>query len=149
VSAVQWRAVVDLAADGLRITPWRGVVLPHFGPDDAGATLSELSALGFVTAAAGPWAGATACTGRPGCARALTDVRGAAPTVLSAAPPGAAGLPVHFSGCARRCGHPSTPHVEVVASDAGYRVGRSGENGTVEPPERIPDAVQAARRPHP
>lgn len=146
VSAVQWRAVVELAADGLRITPWRGIVLPHVGSDHAGAALSELGAAGFVTTAAGPWAGATACTGRPGCARSLSDVRGDAITILSAAPPGAAGLPVHVSGCTRRCGHPNTPHVEAVATDTGYRVGQFGQSSTSLAAEQIPDAVTALRR---
>jgi len=31
-------------------------------------------------------------------------------------------LPVHWSGCERRCGKPTTPFVDVLATEDGYRV---------------------------
>ncbi|MGW7689886.1 nitrite reductase [Streptomyces asiaticus] len=79
VSAAQWRLLTGLAsrsgADELRMTPWRGVVLPGFAPDDARGALSELSDAGLVTTPGSPWLGVGACTGRPGCAKSLADVR--------------------------------------------------------------------------
>ncbi|GAA1673354.1 hypothetical protein GCM10009680_11360 [Streptomyces yatensis] len=79
VSAAQWRLLAGLAsrsgAAELRMTPWRGVVLPGFAPDDTRGALSELSDAGLVTTPDSPWLGVGACTGRPGCAKSLADVR--------------------------------------------------------------------------
>ncbi|MEO6083149.1 MAG: hypothetical protein ABIQ18_08580, partial [Umezawaea sp.] len=57
-----------LAALGtpVRLTPWRSLVLPGT-PDLAG--------LGLITDPDSAWHGVTACTGRPGCAKSLADVR--------------------------------------------------------------------------
>ena len=77
----------------------------------------------------------SACTGRPGCASALADVRADA----LAGVPSSAGLPVHWSGCARRCGRPAGSVVDVIAAEDGYRVLRGGE------PERSGLAAPAAR----
>ncbi|WP_425288413.1 precorrin-3B synthase [Streptomyces melanosporofaciens] len=79
VSAAQWRLLAGLAsrsgAAELRMTPWRGVLLPGFAPDDTRGALSELSDAGLVTTPDSPWLGVGACTGRPGCAKSLADVR--------------------------------------------------------------------------
>jgi len=61
-----------------------------------------------------PLARVTACTGRPGCGKALADVRAEAGPV-----PGTS-LPVHWSGCERRCGRPRGSVVDVVATGNGY-----------------------------
>jgi precorrin-3B synthase len=116
LTAEQLRA---LAATGgeVRLTPWRGAVVTGF-PDRTAAArrLRALGAYGLITDPGSPWAGVGACTGRPGCAKSLADVR------ADATPGRASGLPVHFSGCARRCGHPQGPHgtwVDVVATGEG------------------------------
>ncbi|MET9376022.1 cobalamin biosynthesis protein CobG [Streptomyces sp. NPDC002992] len=116
LTAEQLRA---LAATGgeVRLTPWRGAVVTGF-PDRTAAArrLRALDAYGLITDPDSPWAGVGACTGRPGCAKSLADVR------ADATPGRASGLPVHFSGCARRCGHPQGPHgtwVDVVATGEG------------------------------
>ncbi|MCQ8188529.1 nitrite reductase [Streptomyces rugosispiralis] len=79
VTAAQWRLLAGLAsrdgADELRMTPWRGVVLPGFAPGDTRGALAELSDAGLVTTPDSPWLGVGACTGRPGCAKSLADVR--------------------------------------------------------------------------
>ncbi|MGW5847173.1 cobalamin biosynthesis protein CobG [Streptomyces sp. NPDC055254] len=122
LSTAQWRALVevaDRAGGGMRITPWRTVVVPNAPvppPLDAPA---RLRAAGLVVDPDSPWQGVTACTGRPGCAKALADVRADARAVVQAA---RGPLPVHWSGCERRCGHPrGTAWVDVVAtgSDQG------------------------------
>ncbi|MEU7281818.1 cobalamin biosynthesis protein CobG [Streptomyces sp. NPDC045431] len=112
VTTAQFRAL--LPAEEVRVTPWRGFVLPGL-PDRAAAEerLRALDGAGFLTRADSPWAGVTACTGRPGCAKALADVRADARPVDG-------GLPVHWSGCARRCGHPQgVAWVDVVATAEG------------------------------
>ncbi|MFC7615842.1 hypothetical protein ACFQV2_22480 [Actinokineospora soli] len=87
---------VDVLAEApyVVITPWRGVVVPS-GDADA------LASVGLLVDPGAPGIGVTACTGRPGCAKSLADVRAAALRVDRP------GRPVHFAGCARRCGRPA------------------------------------------
>ncbi|WP_234332598.1 precorrin-3B synthase [Streptomyces sp. NRRL S-87] len=142
LSTAQWRTLLAVAEEGageLRLTPWRSVVLPD-APADASA---RLAAAGLVVAPGSPWETVTACTGRPGCAKSHADVRADARAVAERA---AGPLPVHWSGCARRCGHPrGTAWVDVVATPDGY---------TVTPPAPGPRAVRddlapyADRDPH-
>ncbi|WP_232792423.1 hypothetical protein [Actinacidiphila yeochonensis] len=83
----QWRALADAAsrtpAGELRLTPWRGAVVPAVPADRAPAELAVLAAAGLVTDESSPWAGVGACTGRPGCAKALADVRADAATTVA------------------------------------------------------------------
>ncbi|MEV7190515.1 cobalamin biosynthesis protein CobG [Streptomyces sp. NPDC093510] len=131
VSAAQWRALLPLPADELRVTPWRGFVLPGFADGTAaGERLDALADAGFVTDPGSPWLGVGACTGRPGCAKSLADVRadavpGEVPGTAPGTVPGTGGLPVHWSGCERRCGHPHGDWVDVLATgDGRYEVTR-------------------------
>ncbi|MER7517117.1 cobalamin biosynthesis protein CobG [Streptomyces sp. NPDC126499] len=99
------------------------------------ARLRRLAALGLVTSPAAPLAGVSACTGRPGCGKALADVRADA----GRAPGG--GLPVHYSGCERRCGHPHGAWVDVLAvGDGDYLV-----DGAPIPRTSLTEAVATAR----
>ncbi|MCX5388196.1 cobalamin biosynthesis protein CobG [Streptomyces sp. NBC_00083] len=111
VTAGQLRALPGPGGE-VRITPWRGFVVPGFDGPGARARLRALDDAGFTTRPDAPWAGVGACTGRPGCAKALADVR-------RDALPGAGGLPVHWSGCERRCGHPHGDWVDVTATAEG------------------------------
>ncbi len=146
-AAPQWRLLAETAARGtgeLRLTPWRGVVLP-------GASAAEAPALagaGLITDPGSPWHGASACTGLPGCAKSLADVRHDAARALTAQPPSAAPtLPVHWSGCARRCGHPGGDRwVDVLATGDGYQVTVAGTHRADLPgSQQISAAVAAAR----
>ncbi|MEV0676287.1 hypothetical protein AB0I60_07145 [Actinosynnema sp. NPDC050436] len=94
-----------LAGTPVRVTPWRSLVLP------AGADAS-----GLFTDPASPWHGVTACAGRPGCAKSLTDVRADVVRWINTPHRGR----VHWSGCARRCGRPPGDVVEFVATGDGY-----------------------------
>ncbi|MER7107084.1 cobalamin biosynthesis protein CobG [Streptomyces sp. NPDC000229] len=111
VTSAQFRAL--LPAEEVRVTPWRGFVLPRFA-DRASAEerLRALGEAGFLTRTDSPWIGVTACTGRPGCAKSLSDVR-------ADARPREGALPVHWSGCARRCGHPQGTWTDMVATAEG------------------------------
>ncbi|MFF4158660.1 precorrin-3B synthase [Streptomyces sp. NPDC001678] len=157
-SAAQWRLLTRTAGqdgDGeLRVTPWRGVVVPGLTAPVAAARLAALADAGLITSAASPWHGAGACTGRPGCVKSLADVRADATASLRAARPGGPGaLPVYWSGCERRCGHPGGRWVDVLATGDGYRVAvrRETEDETVAMTTAagLTDAVTAARDPHP
>ncbi|MDD9379654.1 cobalamin biosynthesis protein CobG [Streptomyces sp. ZAF1911] len=163
LTAEQWRLLVRVADDGgLRITPWRSIVLPRASTRRPVDGYAQLEAAGLSVAPDGPWESVTACTGRPGCAKALSDVRAdaravvaadhAAPTDLAApadhtapadhaAPAGPAGAPVHWSGCERRCGHPrGTAWVDLVATPDGYRL-----DGRPVPSHELAQAVADAR----
>ncbi|MEV6792259.1 precorrin-3B synthase [Streptomyces sp. NPDC051320] len=151
LTSAQWRLLATVAtqlgADELRVTPWRGVVLPGLPTAGAPGVLSELAEAGLITDTASPWWGVGACTGLPGCAKSLTDVRAEAAATAAA---GHGGLPVYWSGCARRCGHPpGTAWVDVVAAASdGYDVFGPGATGRRSvPTAEIADAVAAARTP--
>jgi precorrin-3B synthase len=137
-TAEQWRLLASAAVEGLRLTPWRGAVLP--GASDA--WLPRLAEAGFLTDPGSPWRRATACTGLPGCAKSLADVRSEAAQALEALP---AGRPVHWSGCERRCGHPSGEWIDVLATGQGYRVTAAGTSVDVST-EQMAAAVADARR---
>lgn len=180
LSLVQWRLLVSAARAGqgtVRMTPWRGVVVPGLPTQRAGHWLDTLAEAGFITDAGSAWYGAGACTGRPGCAKSLADVRADAATVLTAAARPTAGrpqaggpplgdgardapdgppaqhaprsapadqppagrrrprpLPVYWSGCERRCGHPQGRWVDVLAGADGYRVTVVGTERTAARP---------------
>ncbi|MER8098943.1 cobalamin biosynthesis protein CobG [Kitasatospora sp. NPDC094016] len=158
--AAQWRELAGACAGEIRLTPWRGAVLPGAPAD----RLPALAAAGFRTAPGSPWERATACTGLPGCAKSRTDVRADAARALDAAcaldaavagslpvvglP--TAGLPVHWSGCERRCGHPAGRWVDVLATGQGYRVtvnGPAAAGAAVDVTnEEMAEAVAEARR---
>ncbi|MGA5217766.1 cobalamin biosynthesis protein CobG [Streptomyces cinereoruber] len=119
-----------LPADEVRFTPWRGAVVVGADP----GRLPALEAHGLITRPDSPWVGVSACTGRPGCAKSLADVR-------ADAVPGRPGLPVHYSGCERRCGHPHGDWVDVLAAPGGgYLV-----DGAPVPRTDLTPAVTTAR----
>ncbi|MFE9377185.1 cobalamin biosynthesis protein CobG [Streptomyces sp. NPDC006855] len=152
LTPAQWRLLTGTArrhGDELRLTPWRGIVVPGpFGrPQDAAEVLGDLAAAGLVTAADSPWTGVGACIGRPGCAKSLSDVRAEAGAAVG--PPGR--LPVYWSGCERRCGHPHGEWIDVVVTPEGHRIThvrgeRRDPRQTVrDDPAALAAAVAAAR----
>ncbi|MYW20117.1 cobalamin biosynthesis protein CobG, partial [Streptomyces sp. SID2955] len=109
--------------------------------------LARLGAAGLVTDPGSPWLHVGACIGRPGCARSHADVRGDAARTLDAA--GDPGVPLYWSGCERRCGHPRSGHVDVVAAPGGgYHLtaapaGRRPRTAFAADPSGIPAALAA------
>jgi precorrin-3B synthase len=76
LTSAQAELLADAASLGeVRLTPWRGMVLPGLAPDEVAGTAARLAEAGLVTDPASPWIGVTACTGRPGCAKSLADVQ--------------------------------------------------------------------------
>ncbi|MFH8370006.1 nitrite reductase [Streptomyces sp. NPDC018031] len=153
LTAAQWRLLAGIAArDGageLRVTPWRGVVLPGVPGHTGQPHLAALAGAGLVVDRGSPWYGVGACTGRTGCAKSLRDVR--ADAARAARRAGPAALPVYWSGCERRCGRPGTGDwVDVLATGEGYRVSVRGASGsehtaTAVSAEEAAGAVAAAR----
>ncbi|WP_204285928.1 precorrin-3B synthase [Microbispora amethystogenes] len=148
LTASQAGLLADLAAGEVRLTPWRTVVLPDLAPEAVGPVTGALAGAGLVTDPASPYARLSACTGRPGCAKALADVQADAvrwaesgvPGPPGVRPPGAGPLDVqpqgvqplgiqadgliHWAGCERRCGRPRGQVTDVVATTGGYDVRR-------------------------
>ena len=113
----QAEVLAEVAEGGVRVTPWRSVVVPGVA---VSAVVERLEAVGLVLDAGSAWNGVTSCAGRPGCGKARADVRGEARRVV---PRLGAGRAVHWSGCERRCGRPGTEFVDVLAlEDGGYSV---------------------------
>ncbi|WP_069171510.1 precorrin-3B synthase [Streptomyces griseus] len=141
----QWRLLSG--SGGLRLTPWRGAVVTGVPSDRVDRLLDDLSGAGLITGPGSPWTGVGACIGRPGCAKSLADVRAEAGAAV-----GPAGrLPVYWSGCERRCGHPHGEWIDVVATPGGHRIShvrgdRTTEAATVgDDPAVLAAAVAAAR----
>ncbi|MEU8196519.1 precorrin-3B synthase [Microbispora amethystogenes] len=153
LTAGQAGLLADLAAGEVRLTPWRTVVLPDLAPEAVGPVTGALAGAGLVTDPASPYARLSACTGRPGCAKALADVQADAvrwaesgvPELPGVRAPGAGPLDVrpqgvqpagiqppgiqadgliHWAGCERRCGRPKGQVTDVVATPGGYDVRR-------------------------
>jgi precorrin-3B synthase len=131
-------------AERVVITPGRGVVVPDLTAAAAEAWVRRLAAAGLAVEADSRWAGVTACSGRPGCAKSLADVRADA----TAAARHVAGLPVHWVGCARGCGSPAGPHVRVEATPAGYVVTRRPDHAAPTRPESGGTAAAVSPGPH-
>ncbi|MEV7060241.1 cobalamin biosynthesis protein CobG [Streptomyces microflavus] len=146
LTPTQWRLLTETArryGGELRLTPWRGIVIPGPVPrPEAAEALRTLSGSGLITAPDSPWTGVGACIGHPGCAKSLSDVRAEAGAAVG--PPGR--LPVYWSGCERRCGHPHGEWIDVVVTPDGHRISHvRGERR--DPPTTVrndPAALAAA-----
>ncbi|MEU0162227.1 cobalamin biosynthesis protein CobG [Streptomyces sp. NPDC006261] len=151
LTSTQWRLLTGTArryGGELRLTPWRGIVIPFgAGRDEAAEALRALSASGLITAPDSPWTGVGACIGHPGCAKSLSDVRAEAGAAVGR--PGR--LPVYWSGCERRCGHPHGEWIDVVVTPDGHRIShvrgerRDPPRAVRNDPAALAAAVAAAR----
>jgi precorrin-3B synthase len=118
-------AAAELLAAGaeLQVTPWRSIAVPDLDAGEVADLAAALEEAGLVLDPADPWLRVTACTGLPGCAKSLADVRADATAALAADALPAGGARQHWAGCERRCGRPRGEVVDVVATLDGYRVG--------------------------
>ncbi|MGW7093213.1 cobalamin biosynthesis protein CobG [Streptomyces sp. NPDC054874] len=175
LAPAQWRLLTETArrfgneryGNELRLTPWRGIVIPGpfepfepFGQSEpsgqsgqsgqsghAAEALDALAAAGLITGPDSPWTGVGACIGHPGCAKSLSDVRAEAGAAVG--PVGR--LPVYWSGCERRCGHPHGEWIDVVVTPDGHRIShvrgehRAPRAAVRDNPAELAAAVAAAR----
>ncbi|MFF0813674.1 precorrin-3B synthase [Rhodococcus sp. NPDC003318] len=105
----------------ITVTPWRSVLLHDLDEGVAEQVVRILAPMGLIFDANSPWLQVTACTGRPGCAKSLADVRGDAVAAVESGALPADGRQ-HWAGCERRCGRPRGEVTDVVATGDGYRV---------------------------
>ena len=102
----------------MAVTPWRSVLLFDLDEDTADVALRVLAPLGLVFDENSPWLAVSACTGSPGCAQSVADVRADAAAALAVSP--AVQTHRHFVGCDRACGSPAEGQVLIATGD-GYR----------------------------
>jgi precorrin-3B synthase len=130
-------------AGQLTVTAQRGVIVADLAPGEVEPWLTTLARAGLVVEPGSRWAGVTTCAGRPGCGKALADVRADAAATVAAGL--TTGLPVHWVGCARGCGSPGGRYVRAEATADGYAVTAPGFEGD-GPASDVAALVTAARR---
>lgn len=127
------RAVASLAAAAhparLCPAPGRALVAIGLAPDAEPAYVATAERLGFITDPDDPRLGIAACAGAPACGAGLLATRAIAARI--AAEGRARGVPLHLSGCAKRCAQPAGPAVTLVAEAGGVRV--TGDGMAVPP----------------
>jgi precorrin-3B synthase len=116
-SPAMLRAVAEAAeaADAIRLTPWRGLVLLGVANADAERVVEKLTGAGLSADPSDPAHLVSACAGRPGCQSSRADTLGAARDLLDGSTPITSR--VHLSGCEKRCG--ADADVVLVADEHG------------------------------
>jgi precorrin-3B synthase len=109
----QYLAAIDAP---LVVTPWRSILVCDLEEGVADVALRVLAPLGLVFDANSPWLEVSACTGTPGCAKSIADVRHDAAEAAQES----VGFHRHFVGCDRACGSPPSGEV-LVATPDGYQ----------------------------
>ncbi|MGX1810109.1 precorrin-3B synthase [Nocardia sp. NPDC055321] len=121
------------------LTPWRSLIITDLEEWAAEQVVRVLAPMGLIFDATSPWLQVTACAGRPGCAKSLTDIRSDAAEAVESGrvvPVGALTVPradllpeevvasgrQHWSGCERHCGRPRGAVTDVTATPTGYRI---------------------------
>lgn len=99
------------------VTPWRSLLICDLEEGIADTSLRVLAPMGLVFDEHSPWLSISACTGSPGCAKSLADVRSDAAAAAESDEPGGRR---HFVGCERACGSPPIGEV-LVATNSGYQ----------------------------
>ncbi|HKU40453.1 MAG TPA: hypothetical protein VJR89_19965 [Polyangiales bacterium] len=119
-TSAQWRALAEVAeqlGDGsVRVTPFRGVILPDAQP----AAAAQLSAAGWILDPADPLLRVVACPGAPACSSAAGETRGLARELARLM---AAGARLHVSGCEKGCAHDGPADVTLVRTHDGVKLG--------------------------
>lgn len=112
---------------GLRLTPWRAILVPVPLLSAAHTILGKLAMGGFVFDAGDPLRRIAACPGAPCCPRGTTPVRSDAAR-LAANIVGAAGsgIVLHVSGCEKGCAHPGAAPLTLVGRNDRYDLVRDG-----------------------
>ncbi|MEV6867098.1 precorrin-3B synthase [Streptosporangium subroseum] len=128
LTSAQAELLADVASLGeVRLTPWRGMVLPGLASDEVAGTAARLAEAGLVTDPASPWIGVTACTGRPGCAKSLADVQADAALAVTSVRNGPTGPGTRTEteiGSGALTGSETDPGIEDrIEAGTGSRIG--------------------------
>lgn len=131
------RALLGDDVRSVRLSPGRTLTLVDVAADRAAQLVTDLGALGLLTAPDSGWEGLSACAGLGACASARVDVRAAAARRASArrgrpARPAPATAPAeHWSACERGCGRPTPAGTFITATAGALRVEQPGMTATV------------------
>ncbi len=122
-------SLAERFADGtLRTTPWRALLLPGVGANEAEELSHEVAALGLVADGRDPRLRIFACVGAPACSSASVDARAGARRI-AATFDAIGGETLHISGCAKSCAHRGPASVTLVGRDGRYDLIRNGGTG--------------------
>ncbi len=108
---------------GVRLSPWRGIVIPEVRRQDLRTLIASASGAGLIIEPADPRLAVFACPGQPDCANASVMTRRDAARLAAAARPLLqTGVQIHVSGCAKGCAHPGPAALTLVGDNGAYRV---------------------------
>jgi precorrin-3B synthase len=122
-----------LGASGLRLTPWRALLIAGLDPRGTESLVDEIATLGFIIDADDPRLRIAACPGAPACTHGCRSVRYDA-TRWAALLPKGDGVILHVSGCAKGCAKPATTAATFTATASGFDLILGGRAG--DPPLR-------------
>ena len=116
------RGAVRAGAEGLRVTPWRALLVPGLSPEAADRLAKDCGAVDLIVDAADPRLRVAACPGSPGCRRGTTPVleHAAAWAALIGSGDSSHDILLHVSGCAKGCAHPGPAPLTLVATEGRY-----------------------------
>ena len=115
-------AKVHTRSGGVRITPWRSVVVPVSSTDHAGRALASLGEIGMCTDVREPAVSVIACAGSTGCSAGQADTQADARTLIELLRSAPQSGTVHLSGCPKRCASRATNMLTLVAIGGRYDV---------------------------
>jgi ferredoxin-nitrite reductase len=129
LTAAQGRGLADLAdavgSSTLRLTPWRGLLLPDVPQEQVARVQALLTALQLDSQTDSVWGGLIACSGTTGCAASFTDTQRDARAIAQAFQ-NQSGLDhpfiIHVSGCAKSCAHHNASDVTLIGTPNGYEL---------------------------
>jgi precorrin-3B synthase len=133
IEAARFKALIERArafrANGLRLTPWRAVLIAGLDQQRAEPLVDSIKGPGFIIQADDPRLRVAACPGAPACAHGYRHVRDDAKRWAALLPQGD-GVILHVSGCAKGCARPSATAATLTATATGYDLilaGRAGD----------------------
>ena len=119
LTAEQMQRVAEAAPNGLRLTPWRSILLPGASRD----ALASLERANLITAPGDARLVVIACSGRPACSAAQIDTRSIAETLAPLAYQWMAnGIVMHISGCRKGCAHSVSSPITLVGREGAIDV---------------------------
>jgi precorrin-3B synthase len=132
-------------ATGLRLTPWRVILVVGLSADAADAMRAEMHTHGFILAADDARLHVAACPGAPSCNSGTTPVQPDATRFsrlfTDLAP---SGTVLHVSGCAKGCAHASSARFTLVGNAGRYELIENGTAGDAPVAVDLsPDEVEA------
>jgi len=132
IGAIRFKALIErarsLGASGLRLTPWRALVIVGLDSRGAAPMVDAVAELGFIADAGDPRLSVAACPGAPACMHGYGRVREDAARWAALLPKGE-GVVLHLSGCAKGCAKPSATAATLTATATGYDLVLAGKAG--------------------